>query len=793
MNAAPVANGIGASVVRKEDLRLITGRGRFSDDVSIDGQAYAVMVRSPHAHARVLRVRTQAARALDGIVAVFTGEDMLADGVTAIPHTPFGLGTADIPIVNQDGSPIRTSAHHAMAHDRVRHVGEVVAVVIGRSVELARDGAELVDVDYEVLPSVTSTRAAVEPGVTSLWDHLDSNVCIDARLGEPAKAAAIFEDAAHVVHLDTWIQRVTGVPMEPRSTLASYDPVARTYLVHTCCSGAVRVKNDLATVLGVAPESIRVVVGDVGGHFGSRGVLDPECAITTWAASKAGCPVKWTSDRSEGFLGDYQGRDLVVTAELALDEDGNFLAMRGSNISNLGAYTVSFQPMQKGVEIMTSLYRVPVVDFRVRAVLSNTPPTRPYRSAGRPEVMYVMERLIDLAALECGFDRIELRRRNLIAPHELPYVNPFGMVYDNGDYLESMQAALRLGDWDNFELRRQHSRSQGRCRGIGVANYVDTGTGAPRERAEMTVRADGRVDVIIGTVSTGQGHETSFAQLVTQWLDVPIDSVRILTGDTAFVKVGGGTHSGRGMRFASMVIFECVQDIIAQGRRIAAAALGSPPEDIRFERGRFVRANGSASLGLFEVAAAAAAREQAASESAAGLHAVSDITSNTPAFPYGSHVCEVEIDPQLGTVQICSYAAVDDVGVAINPMIVDGQTHGGIAQGAGQALMEQCFYEAATGQLLSGSFMDYAMPRADAFPFFSTLISEVPSSSHPLGIRPGGEGGTTPALGAVINAITHALSEYGVRHVEMPATPERILRAIHGPAALPPSAAHGNA
>jgi carbon-monoxide dehydrogenase large subunit len=521
---------------------------------------------------------------------------------------------------------------------------------------------------------------------------------------------------------------------------------------------------------------------EVGGNFGTRGMIYPEFTLVAWAARRVGRPVKWTCERHEAFLSDYQGRDLAVEAELALDAQGRFLAMRGSNLGNAGAHTTNFSPLQKGVELMTSIYRVPTACFRARAVVSNTMPTRPYRSAGRPEVMFVMERLIDLAALQCGFDRVELRRRNLLTAAELPYTNAFGMVYDSGDYHDALEKALKLGDWAGFPQRRDEARSRGRRRGIGLANYVDTATGVPRERAEMTVHPDGHVDVVIGTISNGQGHETSFAQLVTEWLGVPTKRVRIITGDTDIVKVGGGSHSGRGMRLASIVIWNASNEIIEKGTRIAARMLECEPSGIRFAEGRFVRQESGSSLGssvgLFEVAATAQTATDLPEALRGALAAISDETVNIASFPYGTHVCEVEIDPELGSVEIVRYSAVDDVGRAVNPMIVHGQVHGGIAQGAGQALFEHCHYDPATGQLLSGSFMDYTMPRADCFPFFQTEISEVPCTTHPLGMRPAGEGGTTPALGVVINAVVDALSEYGVKHVEMPATPERVWRAI---------------
>lgn len=778
MSHAPKSSRIGEPVRRKEDVRLITGKGCYSDDIELPGQVYAVMVRSPHAHARILSIDTQNARATPGVIGVLTGADMLADGLKPLPHHVFALHPADIRMVNKDGSPIFSAPHYPLAPDKVRYVGEAIAVVIAESVAAAKDGAELVDVDYEALPAVTDTVAAARPDAPRVWEAHTSNVCLDAEVGDRAATEAAFGRAAHIVKFDTWIQRVTGVPMEPRAAVCAYDPLAQHYTLYAGSGGAVRLKHDLAHMLDVPANNVRVVMRDVGGNFGTRGMIYPEFTLVAWAARRVGRPVKWTCERQEAFLSDYQGRDLAVEAELALDAEGRFLAMRGSNIGNAGAHTGNFSPLQKGVEIMTSIYRIPAACFRARAVLSNTMPTRPYRSAGRPEVMYVMERLIDLAAREFGFDRVELRRRNLLTVAELPYTNAFGMVYDSGDYHDALNKALKLGDWNGFAERRAEARARGKCRGIGIANYVDTATGAPRERAEITVRPEGHVDVVIGTISNGQGHETSFAQLVTEWLGVPLDQVRIITGDTDVVKVGGGTHSGRGMRLASIVIWKASNQIIEKGKRIAARLLECEPSGIQFKDGRFVRQQTERSIGLFDVAAAAKTLEDLPQDLRGSLAAFSDETVNLASFPYGTHVCEVEIDPEVGTVEIARYSAVDDVGRAVNPMIIHGQVHGGIAQGAGQALLEHCYYDPGSGQLLSGSFMDYTMPRADNFPFFQTEISEVPCTTHPLGMRPAGEGGTTPALGVVINAVVDALSEFGVKHVEMPATSERVWRAI---------------
>jgi carbon-monoxide dehydrogenase large subunit len=778
MSLSATSNRIGQPVRRKEDLRLITGQGHFSDDVNLPQQVYAVMLRSPHAHARLRSIDVSKAMAMPGVIAVLTGKEMLADGLQPLPHKPQSNSPAEPQLINRDGFAGFDAPHYPLVTDKARYAGEAVAVVIARTIDIAKDGAELIEIDYEVLPAVTATVAATQPNAPRLWENAASNVCLDADVGDKAATEAAFARAAHIAKFDTWIQRVTGVPMEPRAAVCEFDAATQRYTLHAGSGGAVRLKQDLALMLAVADDSVRVLMNDVGGNFGTRGMIYPEFALVAWAARRVGRPVKWTSDRSEAFLSDYQARDLAVNAELALDKDGNFLAMRGSNISNQGSHPTNYGPLKKGVEIMSSLYRMPAAHFRARAVVGNTMITRPYRSAGRPEVMYVMERLIDLAAREFGFDRVELRRRNLLKSNELPYKNPFGMLYDSGDYPAAMESVLKLSNWAGFAARRAEATTRSKCRGIGIANYVDTATGVPRERAEITVHADGKVDVVIGIVSNGQGHETSFAQLVNEWLGVPIEDVRLIAGDTDIVSVGGGTHSGRGMRMGSVVIWNSAKQIIAKGTRIAARLMECDPSVIRFERGRFHATGADRSASLFEVAAAATQLTDLPDDLRGPLAAFSDETFHVASFPYGCHVCEVEIDPTLGTLEIVKYSAVDDVGRAVNPMIIHGQVHGGIVQGVGQALMEQCHYDPNSGQPLTGSFMDYAMPRADNFPFFDTEISEVPCTTHPLGMRPAGEGGTTPALGVVINAVVDALSEFGVKHIEMPATPERIWRAI---------------
>lgn len=778
MDAQPGNAGIGQPIRRREDQRLISGRGRYSDDARAAATAYAVMLRSPHAHASIAGIDTAAARAMPGVLAVLTGADMLADGLRPIPHAVWSRHPAELDLPNADGSEAPIPPHYCMATDEVRHVGEIVAMVVADSVTAAKDAAEQLLVEYRDLPVVTQGLAATQPDAPAARNDLRSNVLIDSLLGDAPATQAGFARAAHTAQLTTWIQRVAGVPMEPRAALGEYDAATGHYTLHAGAGGAARPKGDLVTVLNVPADRLRMVMHEVGGNFGTRGATNPEFALVLWAARHVGRPVKWTSERSEYFTCDYQARDLAVTAELALDAEGKFLAMRGSLVSNVGAYPIAFGPLQKGMEIVSSIYHVPSVLFRARAAVTNTVPTRPYRSSGRPEVMYVMERLIDLAARNSGIDRIELRRRNLIPQSALPYRNPMGMVYDSGDYIGVMERTLEMADWNGFTARRADAAARGQCRGIGIANYVDTATGVPRERAEVTIQPEGMVEVVIGTVSQGQGHETSFAQLMVEWLGVPLDSVQLVTGDTARVSVGGGAHSGRALRLGSIVMLNASRLILDKAQRIASHVLEVAPSDLEFASGRFTVAGTDRSLGLFEIARVALERSDLPEDLRGKLDAVSDETVPEASFPYGCHVCEVEVDPDTGVTRIIRYTAVDDVGRAVNPMIVHGQVHGGIVQGVGQAMGEQCVYDPETGQLLSGSFMDYTMPRADTVPFFDTELSEIPSTTHPLGIRPAGEGGTTPALGVMVNAVVDALAPLGVTHIEMPLTAERVWRAI---------------
>jgi carbon-monoxide dehydrogenase large subunit len=769
---------IGKPLLRKEDLRLLTGRGRYSDDINLPGQAYAAFVRSPHAHARIRSIDTSAAATMPGVLAVLTGADAAADGLKDIPHNPTpSKPPADILLVNRDGSKHGYAPHPALPTDRVRYVGEQVAMVVAETINAAKDAAEAVVVEYEELPSVTKTADAANSGAPQLYDDV-KNVCIDADVGDGEAAKAAFERAAHVVSLDSWVQRITGVPLDCRAAIGVYDKEQDQYTLHAGGGGVVKPKHELAHILGVPLEKVRVECGDTGGNYGTRNNLFPEFPLVVWAAKRLGRPVKWTCERTEAFATDYQGRDQAFEAALALDEKGKFLAMRVSVICNAGAHSVMYVPLVKCSELLTSVYHVPSAHVRARATLSNTVPTNPYRSAGRPEAMYVIERLIDIACRKHGFDRIDLRRRNLIPAKAQPYANPLGMTYDSGDYEKAMDRALALADWKGFNKRRRESKRRGQLRGIGVANYIESTSGSPREFARVNVLPEGRVEVTVGTLSSGQGHETSFTQCVAEWLGVEFERVRLIQGDTLLVPVGGGSHSARSMRMAGVVMGTASDLVIQRATQIAAHALEADAGDIAFAEGRFTVKGTDRSIGLFEVAKAARERKDLSDDLGGPLQAESDQLIVQPAFPFGCHVCEVEIDPDTGHVRIDRYTAIDDVGRAINPLILHGQTHGGIVQGVGQALWEHSCYDPESGQLLAGSFMDYAMPRAPMLPSFQTEISETLAPGNKLGVRGGGEGGTTPALAVMVNAVVDALAEFGVTHIEMPMTAERVWRAI---------------
>jgi carbon-monoxide dehydrogenase large subunit len=769
---------LGDHVLRREDVRLTTGRGCYIDDIPFDRPVtHAVFVRSPHPHARIRAIDASAARAMRGVLAVLLPADV-AD-LPPLPHLPTGIGSngIDVALIDRPGTTRFHTSHHVMSREHVHFIGEIVAMAIAETLNAAKDAAEAVRIDYEPLPSVAHAVDAVADNNHRVWHDQASNVAIDVELGDRASADAAFREAAHVAELRTWAHRVTGVHMEPRAAVADYNARSgRLTLYAASGRGPIHLRSDLATVLGIDRETLRVVHWDIGGSFGTRNCLYPDFVLLCFAARKLGRPVKNVTERQDAFSSDYQARDLHVDMKLALDAKGKFVGLQSDNLSNVGAHTISFAPLNKGIQLATTGYSIPSAYVRGRAVLTNTTPTIPYRSAGRPEVTYAMERLIDIAARQSGIDRVELRRRNLVRKGSFPHRNGLGLTYDSGDYTGAMDKALRLSDWAGFKARRKEARRRGKYRGIGIANYVEATSGAPRERSELHVLPDGTVEMTLGTFASGQGHETAFPQLVSDWLGVPLESIRYHAHDTDLIEAGGGSHSGRSMRIASIAIREAADAVIARGKALAAYALNKDDAAVTFRDGEF-SADGDRKVDLFELARLAEAGDLP-QQLKGSLRGVGDHTVRVGGFPFGCHVCEVEVDADTGAVDIVRYTAIDDVGKAINPMILHGQTHGGIAQGVGQAMWEQCVYDPDSGQLLSGSLMDYALPRASDLPSFDCELSEVPATSHPLGIRPGGEGGCTPALGATMNAIVDALAEFGVTHIEMPASPERVWRAI---------------
>jgi carbon-monoxide dehydrogenase large subunit len=773
----PQFNFIGKPVRRVEDERLVTGRGKFSDDFNLERQTYAVMVRSPFPHARIRAIRLERARHMPGVLGIFTGADCAADALAPIPHDPLPKTRYDMKLSAAGGNAVFIGPHVLLPADKARHVGEAVAMVVAETKAEALDAAEAVEVDYEELPFVIFSEEAMKPGAPAVWDEVADNIPVDTTFGDAAATETAFAGADHVVSAKFHIGRVTGVPLEPRAALADYDPATDKLTLYAGSGGAVRQKSELAKVLGVPADRLRVLSYDVGGNFGTRNRVFVEFGLVLWAARKLGRPVKYTATRSEAFLTDYQGRDLVTTVELSLRKDGRFLAMRATNISNIGARAVSFSPLSKGSGLISGSYDIPVASLHAIAVYTNTMPTQAYRSSGRPEVTFAIEHLIDKAASELGFDRIALRRKNLIRPKAMPYRNPVGMLYDSGRYEENMDRAMWLADWKGFAKRRREARKRGRLRGLGLANYVESSIGAPNEQARITVLPEGRVDVVIGTQPSGQGHETSFAQVVSDLLRVPVDQVRIILGDTDVVKVGGGSHSGRSMRHAATVFSKASVDLIEKGKRIAALAMETTPDRVDYDDGRFSSRDSNRTFDFFELARAASALKLP-KDLEDGLAVVTDNEMHDPVFPNGTAICEVEVDPDTGALEIVRYACVDDVGRCINPLIVDGQTHGAIAQGVGQAMWEQCYSDPDSGQPLCGSLMDYGIPRADTLPSFVVEIAEVLSPTNPLGIKAGGEGGTTAAPAVVISAILDALRDCGVREITMPATPFKVWTAI---------------
>lgn len=768
---------VGQPVRRKEDERLIQGKGRFTDDFSAPGQAYAAIVRSPYPHARIVKIDSSAAAGMPGVLGVFTGADAAAENFGAIPHNPVPKTEYDMKLAGPGGTPIFIGPHKLLPADKARHVGEAVAMVVAETAAQANDGAEALDVTYEELPFALDQLEAIGKPGTSVWDETADNVLVDTMFGDKQATDKAFSAAEHVVELDLYIPRATGVTMEPRAAFAIHDPKTGESEVVVGGGGAVRQRSELAAVLGMDPEKLRVQTYDVGGNFGTRNRVYVEYGLVLWAARKLGRPVKWAATRNEAFISDYQGRDLRSHVELAIDKNGKFLAMRADNVSNVGARCVSLSPLGKGAGLITGSYHIPAATLRARAVFTNTPPTQAYRSSGRPEVNYAIERLVEKAAKQIGMDAIKLRRKNLIKEKQMPYTNAVGAEYDSGQYEKNLDLALSMTDRKGFAKRKREAAKRGKLLGFGLAHYVESSIGSPTERADMAIKPDGIIDVVIGTQPSGQGHETSFAQVTSDLLNIPFEDIQIIMGDTNIVKAGGGTHSGRSMRHAGTVISKGSVTLVDKARKIMAHILKIDADNIEWTDGQLVAEGTNHAFTLQELAKELA-NHTLPEDLADGICSSTTNEMHEPVFPNGCASCEVEVDPETGHFTITDYACVDDVGRCINPLIVHGQTHGAIVQGVSQVIWENCALDADSGQPLAGSFMDYGIARAGDMPSFKSEIVEVLSPTNPLGIKAGGEGGTTPALSVIVNGLLDALSDLGVKDLQMPVTPHAVWKAI---------------
>ncbi len=766
--------GMAQPVRRVEDPRLLIGNGRYTDDITLANEAFGIVLRSPHAAARILSIDTSAAVALPGVLAIYTGADLKADGIGGLPCA--------VPLKNRDGSPRAEVPHPVLADGEVRHVGDPVAFIVAETHQAARDAAEAVMVDYDILPSITDLGATLDAGAPAVWPQAAGNVCFDWETGEKERTEALFAEAAHVTRLTVVNNRVVVASMEARAAVADYDAATDRWTLYTNTQGGWTIKSMLAqAVFNVPEDRFRVVTPDVGGGFGMKLFLYAEHALTCYAARRLGRPVKWASERSEAFLSDTHGRDNITQGEIALDKDGNFLALRTRNVANMGAYLSNFAPFiptMAGTKVLASVYKFQAIYVNVLGVFTHTVPVDAYRGAGRPESNYVVERLIDAAAAEVGIDRIELRRRNMVAPAAMPYLTAMNQTYDSGDFQRVLDAALEKIDWAGFEGRRASSARRGMKRGIGMSYYLEATGGAPSERAEIRFAEDGFVDVFVGTQSTGQGHETAYVQLTVDQLGIDGDKVRIKQGDTDTIPTGGGTGGARSLYSEGQAILVTAASVIEKGKQAASEALEAAVSDIEFSAGRFSVAGTDRGMDILQLAAAQRARA-ASGQAATQLDAAEVAKIDVHTFPNGCHMAEVEIDPDTGMISILRYIVCDDVGKAVNPMIVRGQVHGGVAQGFGQAVLERTSYDPQSGQLLSGSFMDYALPRAADLPDIEVDLIEVPCASNPLGVKGAGEAGAVGSPPAVINAIVDALSDTGVKSIDMPATPEKVWKAIH--------------
>jgi carbon-monoxide dehydrogenase large subunit len=794
-----VANptGIGASMRRKEDMRFLMGRGNYVADIKLPEMTFGAFVRSPHAHARIVSIDKTAALAMPGVIDVLTGEDMKADGVGSLPCA--------WPVVGKGGAPTKEPPHPAIAQGKVRYVGDGVAFVIAETLHQARNAAEAVTVEYDVLPAVVGVLDAIKPGAAAVFDDIPDNVCVDWELGDRHATEAAFKKAAHIARISLVNNRLVGNPMEPRAAIGAFDRARGQHTLYTTSQFPHIVKLLMGNfVLNIPQHKLRVVSPDVGGGFGVKQFHYAEEAVVTWAAKRLGRPVKWVCDRSEGFISDAHGRDHVTEAEMALDENGKFLGLKVSTIANMGGYLSTFGPnipTNLYGPLLAGVYTTPAIYCEVKAVFTNTVPVDAYRGAGRPEATFVLERLVDVAASEMGIAKDEIRRRNMIPPNAYPYQTPVLMEYDSGDPGGCLEKALVKADWKGFAARKAASAAKGKLRGIGLCTYIEACGLAPSriairlgvrgglfESAAVRVHPTGQVTVLMGSHNHGQGHETTFAQIVSEKLSIPAENIEIVFGDTDKVQFGLGTYGSRSLAVGGSALVKATDKVIAKGKKIAAHMLEAADTDIEFADGVFSVAGTDRTKTFAEVALSAHFPVDYPLEILEpGLEEQAFYDPVNFTFPCGAHIAEVEIDPETGVVDLLSYVCVDDIGTVINPMIVDGQITGGVVQGVGQALYEDCVYDPESGQLLSGSFMDYCMPRADHVPPVSVETHITKCTHNPLGVKGCGELGTIGSPATVINAVVDALSHLGVNHVDMPASPHRVWRVINeaGGAARP--------
>jgi aerobic carbon-monoxide dehydrogenase large subunit len=764
--------GVGQPVRRKEDDTLVRGKGKYTDDFSLPRQAYAWIVRSSHAHGIIKGINTTAAKAMPGVLGVWTGAELASAN-----YKPFVCG---LPLKNRDGSPLLQTNRMPLATDKVRFVGDPIAFVVAETLAQARDAAEAVELDIEPLPAVTNAAEAAKPGAPQLYDHIPNNVALDFHYGDTAKIDAAFASAAHVTKLDIVNTRVAVVSMEPRVALGHYDKKTDRYTIQVPTQGVSGNKAILARILNVPPEKVRVLTANVGGSFGMKNLNYPEYTCILHAAKELGRPVKWTDERSTSFLSDSHGRAQIIHAELALDADGKFLAVRLSGYGNLGAYITGVAPGPLSLNTaknLASVYRTPLLGVDIKTVLTNTTLMGAYRGAGRPEANYYMERLIDRAADEMGIDRLTLRRRNFIKPAQLPFAAASGVTYDSGDFAGVFAKALEISDHANFARRKKESRKQGKLRGIAVGSYLEVTAPPSGELGKINFAPDGSVRLTTGTLDYGQGHATPFAQVLSAQLGVPFEKITLEQNDSDLVRFGNGTGGSRSITASGQAIVEASALVVEKGKKAAGHFMEASEGDIEFANGRFTIAGTDRSIGIMELAERL--REGKMPDGVPSSldvdHATKEIAST---FPNGCHVAEVEIDPETGVVKIVRYSGVNDFGTIVNPMIVAGQLHGGVAQGIGQALMEEVNYD-SSGQPITGSFMDYALPRAEDIPPIAVGDHPSPAKSNPLGTKGCGEAGCAGSLTVIVNAVLDALSDYGIKRIDMPLTPEKIWRAIH--------------